>query len=161
MNLKFTSTGFDELKLWLSTVAQGVKEKATAAFAEYIVGDQSHGLKHYSPYQYVSYQRAYGGFKSDKQRRYVMAMIRAGNIDPGYPHRTGNFQRNWTYKASGAGRYTIQNSTNYGGYLVSDTEQANLPRLAGWRKVQDVIAANFAGAIRHAQAVVNQFLKSK
>lgn len=157
--IKITATGFNEVKDWLTTIERGLKGKATEWFAEYLVGDQSHGLKHYSPYQYVPYRKAYGGFFSDKQRRYVMAMIQQGKIDPGYPHRTGEFQRAWEYKVSGSGRYTITNATPYGGYLVDDNKQARLPGMAGWRKVSEIIKDNWHGAIRHATAKVKQWIK--
>jgi len=87
--LKITSRGIPELQAWLLSLANGVKDEATRSVAEYLVGDTTHGLKHYPPYKYISMQRAYGGFISDKQRRYVMAMIKEGKIDPGVPHRTG------------------------------------------------------------------------
>jgi hypothetical protein len=158
MNIKFTSAGIPAVLEWLKKIGYSSQRKATELVTEYLVGNQEHGLKHYPPYKYVPYAKAYGGFKSAKQRRYVMAMIKEGRIDPGYPHRTGEFQRGWSFQPSGANRYTIKNDTPYAGYLVGNDYQANMPRLIGWRKIADIIKSNLSGAFRHAQAGLKKWI---
>lgn len=156
--IKITSRGIPELQAWLKSLAQNVKRIASEAVAEYLVGDESHGLKHYPPYQHITVKQAYGGFVSDKQRRYVMARINEGSITPGVPHRTGELQRGWEYKAQGS-RYAITNSTQYAQYVVGG-QQANMQRLIGWRLVWQNIQDNLKGAYRHAQAQVKAWLKA-
>ena len=161
MDIKFTTRGIPEVRAWLSKVQAGFKNQALLAFTQYIVGDDTesgfrHGLKHYPAYHYVSYAQAYGGFVSDKQRRYVMAMIAEGKIEPGYPHRTGEFQRGWKYEPS-PNSMKIVNDTPYGGYLMGE-QQANMPAMGGWRQVADVISSNISGALRHANARVKEWL---
>lgn len=166
--IKITAIGFDELKEWLTTIQRGFKGKATEAFAEYLVGDYTHGLKKYPAYRYVN--RAAGfpeagggvygaGWHSDKQRKYVMAMIREGKINPGFVHRTGALQEGWEYKVSGSGRYTIKNEVPYAGYIMGDTSQTRMHNLIGWKKVKDVITANWHGAKRYAEAQIRKWIK--
>ena len=165
MNLSFKVSGIEGVRAWLQKIQAGFKNQALLAFTQYIVGDDTgspywHGLKHYPPYHYVSYAQAYGGFKSDKQRRYVMAMISEGKIDPGYPHRTGEFQRGWHY-TTGVNNIKVTNDTPYGGYLMGDDTQANMPNMIGWRTIAEVIQSNMAGAIRHANAKVKEWLATQ
>jgi len=148
-----------ETKAWLMSLANDIKQKATGWVAEYLVGDQSHGLKHYSPYKYITVEQS-GGWKSDKQRRYVMAMINEGKIDPGVPHRTGELQRGWKYAAAGS-LYTITNDTPYGHWVMGPGTQTQMHAMGGWRTTVDNIADNIRGAIRHAQSKVNEWLRRK
>jgi hypothetical protein len=166
MNIKFNVRGLEEVKAYLKSLPRALKDTAMKAFTEYLIGNQSHGLKHYSPYKYVMRKRAYGQtFKSDKQRRFkqrrfVMAAIKEGRIDPGVPHRTGKGQRGWQMAKTPRG-YSISNNEPSMYYSMSDTGQANLNRMAGWRNVAKAIADNMAGAMRHANAAVKALLSRK
>lgn len=146
---------------WLKKLPKGTVKVALPAIAEYLIGDGRHGLKRYPPYKYVSRKRAYGKtFVSDKQRRYVMAMIREGKIDPGYPHRTGKTQRAYHMVVSNNGYRVAIRAKGKGPYYTRDNEgQARLNLLAGWRKSADVISTNMKGAMRHAWAKVRAYLK--
>jgi hypothetical protein len=63
-------------------------------------------------------------FKSDKQRRFVMALIREGKV----PYRrTGNLGRKWTTHVSTSSNGiegTVGNNTDYGPYVQSASGQA-------------------------------------
>jgi hypothetical protein len=162
--IKLTQRGIPEIRAFLDTVKWGFKDVAAKAYTEYIIGmDQgssgmhTHGLMHYPMYKYISMEQAYGGFKTDKQRRYVMAAIRDGRIDPGAPHRTGELQRGWTYTGKDT-RYTIKNETSYAEHVMGQN-QANMMYKIGWRKALDVARSNMAGAARHARAKVKQWIK--
>jgi hypothetical protein len=49
-----------------------------------------------------------------------------------------------------------------GAYYTRDDEgQARLNALAGWRKTMTVVSTNIAGAMRHANAAVSQWLKQR
>lgn len=157
--LKITSKGIPEVRAWLQRIALGAKTLATRSVAEYLVGDMSHGLKHYVPYQYVTVEQA-GGWKSEKQRRYVMAMIKEGKIDPGVPHRTGRMQRAWDFSAEGS-RFKITNSESYTQYVMGDVEQSRMHGIIGWRVIGEVIKNNLKGAFRHATAQVKKWLKTQ
>lgn len=150
--------GVKAVVAYLERLPRGVKRVGLRALTEYLIGNASHGLKHYSPYKYVSRKRAYGyTFKSDKQRRYVMAAIREGKIDPGTPHRTGKGSAGWTMAETQRG-FTIKNPEESMKYSMSDQYQANLNALAGWRAVSQNISDNIKGAVRHAGAAIKKFL---
>ena len=161
MQIKFDIRGVEEIQAFLKALPRGVVSVAMPAIAEWMIGTPQRGLKHYQAYKYVSRKRAYGQtFSSDKQRRYVMAMIREGRIDPGYPHRTGRTQRGYVMKVSNDGyRVSIQNKEAGAYYTRDDSGQARLNALAGWVKVRDVISNNMAGAFRHARTAVSAYLK--
>jgi hypothetical protein len=157
--IKITSRGIPELQAWLSEIQRGARGIASAAVAEYLVGDQTHGLAHYVPYRYITMKQA-GGFVSDKQRRYVMMMIRSGKIDPGVPHRTGEMQRGWTYSARGS-QFVIKNETQYAPYVMGDNDQSRMHGLIGWRRTSEVVKNNLTGAYRAATAKVKEWIRSK
>ena len=166
--IKIQVKGIERIQEFLRTVQLGCKTMAQREVTKYLIGIEqtgettggvSHGLARYVPYRYVSIAQA-GGFKSAKQRGYVMAMIREGKIDPGVPHRTGEMQRGWTYRES-SGRYRITNETPYAPYVMGDTQQARMFKLIGWRRTAEVVQSNLAGAIRHANAKVKQWLREQ
>ncbi len=155
--IKFAERGIEKVQEFLRTVKLGAKTTAARGVAEYLIGDVSHGLKHYPPYKHVPYS-AIGGVKSDRQRRYVMARIREGSIDPGISASNGYFRDAW--KISGeAPRYNIVNDVGYAGFLVGDSEQSLHSQKQGWRKISKNIEDNISGAIRHAVAKVNEWLR--
>ncbi len=134
---------------------------AAHSIADYLVGDGTHGLKHYPPYKYVTRRRAYGKpFVSDKQRRFVMANIRSGKFTPGYPKRIGQLQRGWKVKGKGSNP-TIYNDVPSVLPVMGDFTQSNHERLVGWRMVSPIIDANLNGALRQGQADMKKFYKTK
>jgi hypothetical protein len=152
--LKFQTRGLDEFKGYIGGLERGLRGKVTVWISEWLIGNGQRGLKHYPPYKYVTRKSAYGrAFKTEKQRRYVMAKIRSGEIAPGYPHRTGNLQRGWTMAGEGT-KTTIENATPYAGYVMGNDEQTKMHRKIGWRKVADIISTNIAGAIKHAESMI-------
>lgn len=161
MKIRIDIRGVEEIQAFLKALPYGVVKVALPAIAEWMIGTPQRGLMHYQAYKYITRKRAYGQtFSSDKQRRYVMAMIREGRIDPGYPHRTGRTQRAWTMKVTNNGyRVNIKNKEKGAYYTRHDTRQARLNALAGWVKVREVISNNMAGAFRHARAAVRAYLK--
>ena len=157
--LKITSRGIPELQAWLQSLANGVKDEATRAVAEYLVGDESHGLKHYPPYKHVPYSQI-GGFVSAKQRRYVMARIREGSITPGISASNGYLRDAWTYKAQGS-RYEITNDVGYAKWLVGAGSQSLHSQRQGWRTTVQNVRDNLAGAYRHANAEIKKWLAAR
>lgn len=134
---------------------------ATKAMAEWFIGNGQRGLKRYPPYKYITRKQAYGKtFVSDKQRRYVMAKIREGRIDPGVPHRTSNYQRGWEMDPPNGGvKIKIINTVPYARFVGGDETQARLNAKVGWRTISDIISTNIKGAIRHAQSEIRKLVK--
>lgn len=153
--------GVEKWQAYLRQLPRGTVKIGLRAIAEWLIGTPQRGLMRYQPYKYVSRKQAYGQtFKSDKQRRYVMAAIREGRIDPGVPHRTGNTQRGYVMRETNGGYGMSIDNAAPGAYWTRDDQgQARLNALAGWRTAGSIIETNIAGAIRHAQAAVNAFLK--
>lgn len=172
--LRITSKGIPELQAWLENIKFSHRRIALEGVAEYLVGDEKHGLKHDPYYKYVNryagfpelgYTTSTGkwvpGWASLKQHQYVMAKIRSGEIKPGARvNEPTKLSEAWTYKAGGANTYVITNPQAYAGYVVGD-QQTRMHSLIGWRKWRDTISANVAGAIRHAQSKINEWLRSK
>lgn len=132
----------------INDLPRNMRGPAVEEASKYLIGDGTHGLKHYVAYRYISRRQAYGStFKSDAQRRKVMGMIRRGEILPGYPRRTGRLQRGWSIVGSGVSS-RIVNSENYAGYVVGDPGQSRHEEMAGWRRVGLIIASNNDGMLR-------------
>lgn len=133
---------------------------ATQAAAEYLVGNDRRGLRHLAPYKYVSRISAYGQtFFSEKQRRYVMAMISKGIIKPGQNNRTGAIPAAWHTEGRGLIVQVINRADGVG-FVQGDDSQARQPAKVGHRKVSQVIANMRAGMIQAAQQAVNRVLKA-
>lgn len=97
----------------------------------------------YPPFTHITRKEAYpetgDGFFSDKQRRWFFANLREGNIpEPGAGNRTQYFRNAW--QKVGEGKNSIvANETPYGPYLMGDTEQARLSKLAGWKTMSEIV----------------------
>lgn len=147
--------GLPALQDFFRDMPRNVRGIATEGASEYIIGDGDHGLKHYPAYKYVTRRSAFGRtFQSVAQQRYVMANIKSGRIDPGVPHRTGNYQRSWKREGAGvASRIT--------GEVPHEGWPNPLAKRIGWRTPLEIVMTNIAGAIRHAEAKVAEWIRSK
>jgi hypothetical protein len=154
-NFSFRSEGLDELREFFSEFPNGSRALAAEAFADDLIGDGTRGLRHYPPYKHVPRSRAYRPtFKSVRQQRFVMAGIRSGRIEPGYPHRTGNYQRSWKRQGSGT-RSRIEGQPPHEGW------PDKLARLIGWLEPMDIIMSNITHAAIAAERKVQAWIKSK
>lgn len=160
MQTRFIVRNQEQVQAFLRSLPKGVLRPALKAMSNYFIGDDRHGLKHSDPYKYVTRKSAYGfTFHSDKQRRYVMAMIRSGEIKPGTPNRTGTSAAAWTARETNSGYgYTLENPTRGAYFTRSDRGQAAQPAKVGWRKVSKVIADNLKGALRAARAAIKKWI---
>ena len=161
MKTNFVIRNDKEVSAFLKTLPRGTIRIALKAMADYFLGDERHGLRHNESYKYVSRKRAYGvTFFSDKQRRYVMAKIKSGEIKPGQSNRSGATSAAWTAKETKGGYgYTLQNPSRGAYFTRSDKGQARQPAMVGWRKVLKVVQDNMKGAIRSAMAKVKEWIR--
>jgi hypothetical protein len=161
MEFRINVKGLDKIQAMMKELPPKLAKVGIKAFAEWILGNGERGLRAYQPYKYITRRKAYGQtFVSDKQRRYVMAMIREGKIDPGAPHRTGQTQRGWYARPSNSAyKYNIGNETPGAYYTRHETGQARLNELAGWKKAGAIIAKEMAGAIRAANKAIREAIK--
>ena len=145
----------------ISDLPRYLKGPMIQAAAVYLVGDGSHGLRHYGTYRFITRTAAYGQpFQSDRQRRKFFAMLRNGEINPGYPRRTGRLQRGWTVIPQGV-KTRIVNTEPYAVYVMGDHGQARQPELAGWRRVGLIVASNERGMIQAADRRAQELIREK
>jgi hypothetical protein len=165
MQIRFTIKGLEEVQAWLKDLPFLVRQKAAGWVAEYMIGDDSHGLKHEPAYRPVSRVAAYGvSFFTEKQRRWFFAALHDGRINPWQNNRTHKFADSWAAKPTGAGGFQLTNTAPYAQHLagtIGNDNRARQPAMVGWRWVKDTISSNFAGAIRHAQAKVREWAKAQ
>lgn len=90
-------------------------------------------LKRYPPYRYVPQPFDF----SERQRRYVWAMIRAGVITPGRPNRSGELRNSWETVVSGDSAIIV-NEAPGAGYVMGDRQTSSHAR-RGWRQVDEVV----------------------
>lgn len=148
----------DKVQAFLDTVPHGTKRQAIEAIAKYLVGDSRHGFKHDDPYVQTTRKAVYGRqWESDKQRRYVMARIRSGEI------KLGQRQRSPTRQSQGYG-YRKTNS-GYGATIYNTQPSAFWTRVWGkwpkWRNTEKVIKDNIKGALRSGATAVNKWLRAR
>ena len=158
MQIRFRIQNVEKVQDYLKTVPRGTIRTAIKAFTEYVIGDSRHGLRHDDPYKQTTRQQVYGRqWESDKQRAYVMSRIKSGEIKLGQrQHSPTEASKGYGYKLRAGG---------YGATITNDKEGAYWTRVWNkwptWRKVGKVIADSMKGAMRHATAAVNKYLKSK
>jgi hypothetical protein len=148
--------GIPELMAKLDKLPEAAADDGVDAANKYLVNI----FKHYPSYRYVSRKRAYGQtFVSDKQRRYVMAMIREGVITPGVSNRTPTMADGWKVYGKGKDSF-VANETPYAAFLMGDAnQQANQPLLAGWRSAALLVRANNETVLKKFDAGVKKAIK--
>ena len=158
--IKISVRGIPELRKFLAELPREAKRISEYAATEYLIGNEQHGLAHYPPYKHVSFQEAYGGFVSDKQRRYVMARIREGSITPGESASNGYYGDAWKVEDKGVYHAAV-NDVGYAKYLVGDSDQSKMMGMKGWRKLAQIASDNMRGMVRAAQLALNRYIKEK
>lgn len=124
--------GLKELQAALKKLPPLAADMGTDKANEYMINV----LRSYPPPRRVTYREAYGGWKSDKQRRYFFWALRNGMIRVPYL-RTQTLSGGWAIAGSGA-RSFIYNETPYVGWVMGDG-QARMMQLIGWKKADDIL----------------------
>lgn len=157
--IKISTRGIEELKAYLATLPRKTKIAAMSAAAEYLIGNDQHGLKHNPARVQHGIDNPYV-WESEKQRR---AYFATNGFGGGIPYqRTGTLKDAWKYTAQNSNwtMVKLENPTPYAKYVQGDQIQRG--HIAdNWRHYSDVIATNIKGAIRAAQAAVNALLKRR
>jgi hypothetical protein len=110
----------------------------------------------YTPYKYVSVKQS-GGWKSEKQRRYVMAAIRDGRIKIPY-RRTQTMARGWKTYGSGKNQI-VANEVPYAPYVKDIAGQTRGHMLRGWDVVQDDIKNHQPQIVKAFESGVNKAIR--
>lgn len=154
-DVSFKPRGFSELDQFFREFPLKSRGVASEAMADDLIGTPQRGLKHYPSYRYIGRSSVYRPtFQSDRQRRFVMAAIRSGRIDPGAPHRTGNYQRSWARQGSRV-------NSRIEGLKPHDRWPDALALRVGWRDPMDVIDSNMVHAQAAAERAVASWLAEK
>ena len=157
--MKVRVVGISEIVEYVKSLPRGVKIVAMRAIAEYIIGNDSHGLKHYpkrvqhgpgNPYKW----------QSEKQRK---AYFASDGFGGGIPYkRTDALKNAWDYRETNSqwDRVNLVNTSGYGQYVQGDNLQRG--HLADkWRHAIDVAQSNLRGAIQAAQRAVDKLIATK
>jgi hypothetical protein len=115
----------------------------------------------YPRYKYVSRKAAYGqSFVSDAQRKFVMAGIRDGSIQPGHSNRTMTLKKGW--KTTGERTRTrIINDVPYAPFVQGNVTQSAHEYRAGWKKAGDLMKQNIRAAMDYARRKVGDLGRQK
>ena len=163
MQIKFRIRNVEAVQSFLRAIPRGAVKVALEAFTDYVIGDESHGLRHADPYKFVTRKSAYGfSFFTDKQRRWFFWALRSGKINPGQNNRTGKSTEAWTFTPQEKGKnysFRLVNDTAGGYWTRSDKYQARQLGKVGWWKVAKVVAKNLPSAIKAARIAVKAYLQ--
>lgn len=150
----FEIKGLKELQERLSKLPIEAQDAGVEAANEYLVNLEK-TLQ--PPYKYVSYKQAYGGFISDRQRRYVMARIREGSIV--IPYRRTQTMRNM-WRVEGKGRNQIVVNEHPAAQWLKDIQtQARMMFLRNWTVIQEDVRRNGAQILRKFEAGVSKAIR--
>lgn len=156
--LRVRVRNLEPVQAYIASVPRGVKGEAVQQIADYLIGDERHGLKHYPAYRYVSRRQAYGRvFFSERQRRWFFAALNSGELHIPY-RRTFALRQAWE-KGDDRWRPVIRNPLPYAPHVMDDERQSRMSRKMGWRTVGKVIEDNLKGALRMAGYAVQRWLK--
>jgi len=147
--------GQKELAAYLKKVRRGVKITAMRAAAEYIVGDERHGLRHAPSRKQHGESNPYQ-WQTPKQRR---AYFASDGFGGGIPYtRTDTLVNSWELVDSNDWqRVGIINTWEKSSFVIGDDQQRG-HKADGWRHYLDVVKTNINGAIRAAQRAVDAWL---
>lgn len=148
--------GQKKLTAYLKKVRRGAKIHAMTAAAEYIIGNERHGLKHAPSRKQHGESNPYQ-WQSEKQRRAYFATDGFGG---GIPYqRTDEMVNAWDWIANNTDwtRVIVYNPVETVTYVIGDDQQKG-HKADGWRHYLDVVRKNIAGAIKAAQRAVDAFL---
>lgn len=165
MNVSFRVRSTKKIQDFLRSLPYGTRKVGLAAISEYLLGDASHGLRHDEPQKYVSRKKA-GYTTSAKQMRFffatgILERTPDGGIKLNHYQRTVETAAAWTSRETNKGYGVVLENEKKGAYFTRDNYgQTRQHELAGRRKVSKVVADNLLGAMRHANAKVNEWLRS-
>ena len=146
--------GLEELRSKLDRFPPEAQDEAGEMVSDYVL----HIMQEYAPYKYIPYKSAYGGFFSDKQRKYVMASMREGRMSAGAPNRKQKLRKGWQ-KIGGGADTLVYNDVSYAGYVVGDDSQANMHTMIGWWTVSSRLGERAAQIERLAKAGVDKAIE--
>lgn len=141
--------GLEELRSKLDRFPPEAQNEAGDMVSDYVLNI----MREYAPYKYVPFKAAYGGFFSDKQRKYVFANKLFGGRS-----RTQTLRQGWK-KMGGGADTLVYNDVSYAGYVVGDGDQANMHTMIGWWTVSSRLGERSEQIERLAKAGVDKAIE--
>ncbi len=151
--LKINTRNLEAVKEFISTLPRQIRGQATEAASEYLIGNESRGLKHYparvqhgadNPYQW----------QSGKQRR---AYFASNGFGKGIPYqRTNSLSDGWTTINDGV-KTAIVNDLPYATYVMDEYQQRG-HKADGWRLVSQIISTNIRGMYQQIDKVLREWI---
>jgi hypothetical protein len=146
--------GLEALRSKLDRFPKEAQDAAANQVNKYVLNV----MREYASYKYVPFKTAYGGWFSEKQRRYVMARISEGTLHPGSPSRTQALRAGW--KTMGTGMDSlIVNAVPYASFVIGDDTQSRMHKKIGWWTVGKRLKERAAEIERQAKAGVDNAIK--
>ena len=135
MPLKIEILNYKEIEAKLNKLPIEVADTCMGEVQDYMLNVMQSDQP---PPNYVSRTQAYGQpFSSDKQRRWFFWALNSGQISVPY-HRTQELSKGWHIVNRGLLGYLV-NRTPGASYVLGERNQANQPRLVGWKKASQQI----------------------
>lgn len=132
MRISIKPRGYEQIAAYIKQLPYGTKKVGLEAVAEYMLGNDDHGYKHYPPLSGQAY---------------------LSHTPPSYT-RTNDLKNGWEVELSDPYKPKITNSVPYAPYVPRWKRY-------GWREWMQVATDNMTGAIRHANSKIREYLKSK
>lgn len=114
-------------------------------------------------YRHIYREEAYPptGWQSERQRRYVMAAIRRGEIKIPYKRRSpkGGLVTQWFMEGKGQNLHLVNNAPHAS--LVYGEDQARLLQLAGWRRASQLLDGMEGKSTDAAARAITKLIKDK
>jgi len=149
--------GYNRVNNKIRKIASNLDKELDAAIGQWTkdtrkeLKAQPYPPKFVGPYPWVS----------EKQRRYVMAAIRRGEIQVPY-RRTGTIANSWSAVRVRPSQWRLYNSAQYADYVVGNRfgkRQARIHR-GRWYLANDVISKRLPLLRRVVEAKINRLIKT-
>jgi len=158
---------YGDLEKFITSLPRNARGKATVHLVGFLA-KRFYESDYTQPYKYISRRNAYGGYrghdragwKSDKQRRFVMAKIREGKITPGTPNRSNKIAEGWKVRGSGV-EAQLYNAAPGAVWVHDNNFQAMQPAMAGWPPTDDMIEENIDDALNDLTLFIIDDFKSQ
>lgn len=157
--ISFKVRGIEEIQAFLKALPRGTMKAAIAAMSEYMLGDRTHGLRHYPPRRTHGKGNPYR-WQSEKQRR---AFFATGGFGGGIPSKrkgmSGGLASGWQASVDPY-RKTLFNRLPYAKFVMGNDQQRGHTK-DGWRKLAKVVMDNMKGGMLRARQAVARWIKNK
>ena len=159
--MKVNLTGDKTLFDFIKTIPRGMRVVAMRAIGRHYIESKTSDLRREPPYKYFKFKDVYGGWFSQRQQGYVMAMIHEGKITPGFSHRSHEIRDGWRMNETDDWRRVSLLNDAPGVNWVKGDNQARMMKEMGWTPTAKDVEGGLANAMREAQQEVNAALQSK